>query len=178
MGKTGKEGKEEQAFGLKAGKKGKNPAAGFFIRVALVCAIFLVLHIFIFGMRRVSGSCMYPSVRDGDLCIFYQLETYHVGDVVLYDGPDGRERLGRISVMSGEFDIKNNRPYLNGAQMSEENAYETPAGKYGLPCSVTDGQYFILNDFRSNTDDSRNFGPVERKNIHGKAMFLFRRRGF
>ena len=122
---------------------------------------------------------MYPALRDGDFCIFYKLEEYHVGDVVSYQDPSGKKHIGRIIAMEGTFDISDgNAPMINGMRLSEEVVYETPKGSYPLPATIQHGQYWIMNDFRSNTEDSRDYGPIDQKNLHGKVMFLFRRRSF
>lgn len=164
--------------GTGSGKKRLSPAASFFLKILIVVTAAVILDRFVFGMARVSGNSMYPSVRDGDLCIFFRLEDYHVGDIVRYADQSGQVRLGRITVMNGEFDIRENRPMLDGAVISEDVVYETPPGTYPLPVNIGEGEYWIMNDFRSDTEDSRDFGPVEEKDISGKVLFLFRRRGF
>jgi signal peptidase I len=36
---------------------------------------------------------------------------------------------------------------------------------------VPEGSYFVLGDHRSMSNDSRDFGPVARSYIYGKAVF-------
>ncbi len=38
---------------------------------------------------------------------------------------------------------------------------------------VPDDSYFIMGDHRSISSDSREFGPVERDLIYGKAVFVY-----
>jgi signal peptidase I len=38
---------------------------------------------------------------------------------------------------------------------------------------VPPGMYFVLGDHRSQSSDSRSWGYVQRKNIYGKAVFIY-----
>jgi signal peptidase I len=38
---------------------------------------------------------------------------------------------------------------------------------------VPEGCYFMMGDHRSISSDSRDFGPVERSLIYGKAAFIY-----
>jgi signal peptidase I len=38
---------------------------------------------------------------------------------------------------------------------------------------VPPGDYFVLGDHRSSSNDSRAWGMVPRQNIYGKAVFIY-----
>ena len=46
------------------------------------------------------------------------------------------------------------------------------------PLTLSGNEYFILNDFRQLTTDSREIGPIDRSRIKGKLIFVLRRRNF
>lgn len=70
---------------------------------------------------------------------------------------------------------------IDDYQPIEENPYETYAAKKGTvkyPLQLKEDEYFILNDFRELTTDSREQGAIQKSQIKGKLLFLMRRRNF
>ena len=73
------------------------------------------------------------------------------------------------------------RDLVNGYQPAEEVLYETYRdNESGIkyPVTLAEDEYFILNDYRDDTADSRAYGPIKASAIKGKVIFLLRRRGF
>ena len=125
---------------------------------------------------------MYPSVRDGDLCLLSRIGEVYTKDIVLYEA-EGNVYMGRILAKSGQVvDFPEEGGYLiDGYTVGDDILYDTKealGSEITFPLTVPDDAFFILNDFRMITDDSRQFGTIPRKNIIGKVFYLFRRREF
>lgn len=170
-----------------AGNKGKKQNYGFLIRFLLKTGIMIgaaaVILVWVIGIYRMTGNNMFPSVRDGDLCVFYRFETCSLNDVVLYEDGNGDLRVGRIIAVGGQtIEFMENGGYeVDGYQALEEIPYETYASVMSpveYPMTLSKDSCFILNDFRQDTADSREYGPVNQSRIKGKLLFLLRRRGF
>lgn len=162
-------------------KKKLGPLAKLLIKIAVLTIIVIIVLTWILGLHRMTGNNMFPFVKDGDLCIAYKLDDYTTGDVVLYRNDEGKMKLGRIVAVGGQsVDFPKDGGYtVDGYQPSEEITYQT-FGVDGVkyPIDVGNDEVFIMNDFRSDTDDSRQFGGVKKSDIDGKLLFLIRRRGF
>ena len=162
-------------------KKKLGPLAKLLIKIAVLVIIVVIVLTWILGLHRMTGNNMFPFVKDGDLCIVYKLDDYTTGDVVLYRNDEGKMKLGRIVAVGGQsVDFPKDGGYtVDGYQPSEEITYQTfGADGVKYPIDVDDDEAFIMNDFRSDTDDSRQFGGVKKSDIDGKLLFLIRRRGF
>ena len=152
--------------------------SGVFKLLVAVLAIW-VLFTQVFGLMRVEGNAMRPTAGDGDLVLTTRFFTLASDDLVVYQ-QDGREALGRVVGQPGDTveitedgDLK-----VNGNVQASVTQGSTSQGSLGAqyPISLGDGEYFILNDARDNTSDSRESGPVGIGGIDGKAIALLRLR--
>lgn len=170
----------------KAKKKKKKqnklpPILRLLLKMTVLAGIITAVLTWVLGLHRMTGNNMFPFIKDGDLCILYKLEEYTTGDVVAYRNEKGTVRIGRIVAVAGQdVDFPEEGGYtVDGYQPTEEITYQT-FGAEGVkyPAHVGEGQYFVMNDFRSDTDDSRKNGAINASQVCGKLMFLIRRRGF
>lgn len=178
---------QEQASPVptKEGKKPKKKSTlkaltRFLIKLSLVALFIWLALTFVFGVFRMEGNNMYPMLKDGDLCVTYKLEEYHSQDVVAYR-VDGQLHFGRIIARSGDVvdgDAQGLR--LNGLQPAEEIFYPTQIldTDLDLPITLGDGEFVVLNDYRSDLSDSRTYGVITEDALEGKVIFIFRRRSF
>jgi signal peptidase I len=67
--------------------------------------------------------------------------------------------------------------FINGEQLPEDYIQDRttcrPARSDNCDVVVPEGDVFVLGDHRSNSSDSRVFGPVPVGNIVGKAWFSY-----
>lgn len=148
----------------------------FLLKLVTIAASAYVILTFVLVPHRMTGNGMFPSIKDGDLCLFYRLEDAHSGDVAIYEA-DGKMNVGRIIAVPGQSVkfLEEGGYHVNGYAPYEELPYETyGSGSYVLK----DDEYFVLNDYRSNDKDSRTYGVMKKDDMKGKLLFLLRRRGF
>lgn len=175
--------RKEQEGGIKieeVRREQRRTIIRFLVRLTLFCLILWITFTFVFALYRVRGEDMYPRVRDGDLALCYRGErSYAAEDVVAYR-VEGRRYLGRVVAMGGdvvELD-SGGKLRVNGSVRSEEIFYLTkPRGELKYPYFVPKDCYFLLGDFRTEAADSRLFGAIRKKDIDGRIIGIFRRRG-
>jgi signal peptidase I len=76
------------------------------------------------------------------------------------------------------MDSESGNLQVNGTTQTGEIMYPTYA-KDGIeyPYRVPEGTLFLLGDYRTQAEDSRDFGPVPLNKIQGKVITIVRRRG-
>lgn len=155
----------------------------FLIKTLMIVGSIYAILTFLIVVMRMEGNTMSPFLRDGDLCVFYRLEDIYLNDVVVYENEKGTLQAGRVVAGSGQkIEFPESGGYkVDGYDPAEEVMYKTYAGENSrvtYPLTLREEEYFILNDFRTLTNDSRETGAVKRSQIKGKLLLLVRRRNF
>ncbi len=149
-------------------------------KIVAISIAFLLLFTFMFGAYRNADASMSPSVKDGDLVIFYRLDKNYVAQDTLVLKFEGKMQVRRVIATAGDtVDINENGLVINGAPQ-QETAIHEPTYRYDsgveFPITLKEGQVFVLGDSRVNVTDSRIYGAVEIKDTLGKVMTILRRR--
>ncbi len=133
----------------------------------------------IFCITAVKGTDMYPAILDGDILLGYRLDRQFLKNDVVICQIDGKQVIGRIVAREGDsVDItEEGILYVNGTQQTDDIAFPTEPGSQTYPYTVPEGCVYLLGDYRTNTTDSRDFGPVATGNITAKVVSILRRRG-
>lgn len=154
--------------------------ASLFWRIVCIALIGYFLLSQVFLITQARGNDMFPAVKDGDLIIGYRLqEEYAKNDVVVYT-LDGQQCVGRILGREGDVITLSDSGTLlvNGTVQAGEIIYPTYAKEtLTYPYRVPEGCVFILDDYRTQCTDSRDFGPVKLEDVEAKVITLLRRRG-
>ena len=153
------------------------------LKIATIGLAFLLMFTFMFGLIRYQEPSMIPSIKDGDLVVFYRYTKagYMPRDVVAMEF-NGKKNVRRVVATAGDVvDITEDGLVINGALQQETDIYrKTERYKEGvdLPLTVPEGKVFVLADDRVGSADSRIYGPVSIEETLGKVMTVIRRRNF
>ena len=165
-------------------KKDSSAAEGIrlLIKLLAVALAMVILLQFVLGVFIAHTNDMFPSVRDGDLLITCRVKPIAYGDIIAYKA-GGQRRFGRVVGMPGDVvDIDAGGILRINGQIPYETAsgetYPVAAAEISYPFTVEDGNYFVLNDRRDSTGDSRIFGSVPREASAGSLVLLLRRRSW
>ncbi len=160
----------------------KGSGLGLWVRDLFVSAAASVLIItFLYQPVRVEGTSMLPRLEDRDR-LFINKFVYHVaaierGDVVVFHYPRDPEKsyIKRVIAVPGDrLWIDRGVVWLNGRALHEGYVPEQYRDTRSMAeLIVPPDCYFMMGDHRSISSDSREFGPVERSLVYGKAVFIY-----
>ena len=122
-----------------------------------------------------------PELSDQDRLFidkfFFRFEKINRGDVVVFHYPRDPEKsyIKRVIGLPGDsIFIDHGRVWINGEPRDEvyvPRRYRDTRSMAEM--IVPAGEYFVMGDHRSISSDSRDFGPVDRDLIYGKATFIY-----
>jgi signal peptidase I len=79
-----------------------------------------------------------------------------------------------IALPGDDVRIDQGQVYVNGTRLKEPYVPQRYSDERSQPDMVLlPHQYFVMGDHRSISSDSRDFGPVDRDLIYGKAVFVY-----
>lgn len=139
--------------------------------------------LFLYRPVKVEGTSMMPSLFDQERLFINQFSyKFGIGDirrgdtVVFYFPEDPTESyIKRVIGLPGDtVAVDDGYVIVDGKKLVENYvpAEYRDDRSYALK-TVPSGQYFVLGDHRSSSNDSRAWGFVPRNYIYGKAVFVF-----
>lgn len=173
-------------------KKGENMS--FFLQLAGLVLLVLLLRTFVLGTVYVKGSSMEPNFHHGDLVFINKLSTSigapARGDVLICRlHSDGTEEnlIKRVIGLPGDeitFAVREGTEddeykiydlYRNGEYVEEDFILEDMMSKGNIeyPYIVPDNAYFVMGDNRNGSTDSRRrtIGAIPKEDLVGKVVF-------
>ena len=156
---------------------------GWLRDVALSVVLAVILIVFIYQPVKVEGTSMMPTLVEGERIfinkITYTLGSGHIdrGDTVVFWYPldPSKSYIKRVIGIPGDtIELYRGEVYVNGKEYNEPYVPDEYRDNYTMSKTVvpTD-KYFVMGDHRSSSNDSRAWGMVDRKNIYGKAVFVY-----
>ena len=155
----------------------------------MTLVLFLVVQLFIAQPYRVQQASMENTLMPDQFVLVDKitphLDDYHRGDIVVFNPPagwvadsSGSPFVKRIIGLGGDtVDIHGGHVYVNGTQLVEPYVYkaqptEMPDGA-GRTWKLAAGEIFVMGDHRQDSRDSRDFGPIDKSSVIGRAWLRY-----
>ena len=164
---------------------------------ALVVA--LVIKTFLIQAFYIPSGSMEPTLDVGDRVLVnklsYRLHDVNRGDLVVFEANEGagdcgqpvseaaasaseegiKDLIKRVIALPGEtIDLRDNHIVIDGRVLEEpyiaSDVPTAPTGSIEFPFEVPEGCVFVMGDNRTDSRDSRIFGPIDEDQIVGRAF--------
>lgn len=152
------------------------------LKISIVVLIILLAFTLIFGIEKNEGNAMSPAFKNGDLVLYYRLDSnYSSGDIIVVEYEEEIQMRRVVAVAGDIVDITEDGLIINGSLQQERNintdtlVYE---GGIELPVTLQEGELFVLGDNRLESLDSRMYGPIHSDIAAGKVALLIRTKNF
>jgi len=153
--------------------------------VSILVSVFIIL--FLYQPVRVEGTSMLPMLEDQDRLFINKFaysklgslvgDEIHRSDVVvfLYPHDHTKSYIKRVIALPGDrLRIDHGTVWVNGEALKETYVpFKYQDDRSQPEMVIPDGEYFVMGDHRSISSDSRDFGPVARNLIYGRAAFVY-----
>lgn len=165
---------ERELFRVKYNSRYSKILRSALYSLIIAFAIAILIATLLFPVLEVYETSMSPSLEKDDVVLAVKQNSFKQGDVIAFYY-NNHILVKRVIATPGdwvEFDIEGN-VYVNGKILIEPYLEEKEIGKYDIefPYMVPANSYFVLNDQRSDSLDSRNsvIGSISKEDILGKV---------
>jgi signal peptidase I len=155
----------------------------------LTLVILLVIQIFVAQPYEVQQPSMENTLMPGQYVLVDKLtphfDDFHRGDIVVFSPPSGWAQdaagtpfIKRVVGIGGDLvDIHGGQVYINGVRSTEAYVFDGQTtdlpDKGSRTWKLESGQLFVMGDHRQDSQDSRDFGPIDKSSVIGRAWLRY-----
>ena len=158
--------------------------------LAVAALLSVLLRTYAYGTFWIPSASMVPTLAVYDHILvqkaFFSWRDVREGDIVVFThppldqcpGPPASDLIKRVIALPGQTIFSSgNRIYVNGHLLAEPYlpAYDPlgpPIASSQHPYRVPPGELYVLGDNRSDSCDSRFWGPIQGSSIIGRAILV------
>ena len=150
--------------------------------LVVAVAVAVGIRTFVVQTFYIPSASMEPTLMIGDRILVdklsYHLHSVHRGDMVVFGkppgenaGPEVKDLVKRVIGLPGErISSSGGQVVINGKPLKEPWLVHGTITTSITPQTVPANEYFVMGDNRSDSQDSRYFGPIPRSLIVGRVV--------
>ncbi len=167
-------------------KREKKEIAVMVCLIALLVAL-LFCKYFVFETVQVDGPSMRPTLETGDVLLINKYAEYDYGDIVVFKRGN-KNIIKRVIGLPGDTVFtQNGEVYVKRVEGGVEKTYKIKEDYLGPgmktyyggggdyfdnkreidPCTVKEGELYVLGDNRQNSTDCRIYGAIKDSSVVG-----------
>ena len=151
----------------------------------------MIIYLTLVQPHQVNGQSMVPNFQSGEYVltdkVSFKFRQPERGEVIVFHAPEaahcpkgtGCDFIKRVLGVPGDtIAVENNHIIVNQVPLTENyipEDYRTLPGAFtqGRSVTLSEGEYFAVGDNRPYSSDSRQWGPITKNDIVGRAFFRY-----
>lgn len=134
-----------------------------------------------YEIYRIPGEAMMPTLHPGDWVTadtwWYDSREPRAGEMLAYGDSEGRVFAKRLVGVPGDtIEIRQGALYRNRQPVHEPYLHaqlpDRTSGRDVPTVELGPGEYYVLGDFRDNSRDSRQLGPINRQQLIARLQTI------
>jgi len=133
----------------------------------------------------VPTGSMLPTIQLSDQVLankfIYRFSKPQYTDIVVLDDPAGQvgTLIKRVIAVGGQtVDLKDGKVVVDGTPLVESYTHGQPSdllpgSNVTFPVKIPSDSVWVMGDNRTQSQDSRWFGPVPLSSVHGRAFYIY-----
>lgn len=153
------------------------------VLIAVILAV--LVRYFLVEPYRIPTGSMLPTIQLNDMVLANKL-VYKTGgkpkykDIVVFKDPTGTypQLIKRVIATEGQtVNLYNGAVYVDNQKLDEPYTHGKPSQQMNsaisFPFKVPAGTIWVMGDNRTDSADSRVFGPVPISSVYGRAWWTY-----
>ena len=146
-----------------------------FVSITMILLIIFVISFLYFDIYNIEGHSMNPTLYEYDKVIAVPPKNIKRGDIIAFKKENQTLAIKRVIGLPGETIeiLSDGTVLINGHELEETylNSKEIKRVEMEFPYTIPTGEYFVLGDNRSNSQDSRDpkVGLIKKSDIVGRV---------
>lgn len=163
-------------------------ALSWVVYIAALAGLMWLIQAFVVCPYMIPTGSMEDTIEVNDRVwsekVSYYFRDIEAGDIVTFDDPEiaGRTLIKRVIATEGQtVDLIDGLVYVDGITLDEpytngkaSDPLKTAVGvEISYPYTVPAGCVWVMGDNRTNSADSRYFGPIDVSLVSGRAVAIY-----
>jgi signal peptidase I len=161
----------------------------FVLTIAVAFALAQAVRTWVVQPYVVPTGSMLPTIQLHDQVLAnkftYFFDSPIAGQIVVFDNPiaghpvEEDTLIKRVIAVGGQsVDLQGGKVIVDGKALAEPYTYGQPSDPLDgsavtFPLTIPHGYIWVMGDNRTQSEDSRWFGPVPVSSVHGRAFFVY-----
>jgi signal peptidase I len=157
----------------------------FILTIAVAFLVAQAVRTWVVQPYVVPTGSMLPTIQLHDQVLankfVYRFRDPQRPDIVVLDDPTGQvgTLIKRVIATGGQtVDLRDGKVYVNDVALVEPYTYGQPSdplmgSPIRFPIEIPVGSVWVMGDNRTQSQDSRWFGPALLSAVHGEAFFTY-----